>query len=99
MDVSLIAFVLEVWWLFRGHAQPFYIRPCVKDLPALRSRILNGPTCDEDLPISSHAAEIPPFTLMAWPVILAPPGPARNTAIAAKSSGRATPRCASFAAF
>jgi hypothetical protein len=41
---------------------------------------------------------MPPFTRIAWPVIFVPPGPARNTAIAARSSGCRDPGWGSFAA-
>jgi hypothetical protein len=46
-----------------------------------------------------HAAEIPPFTLIPWPVILAAPGPARNTASGAISTGVTTPSLALDSAF
>ena len=42
---------------------------------------------------------MPPFTEMAWPVSFAAPGPPRKTTSAARSSGSATPRSASEAAF
>jgi hypothetical protein len=42
---------------------------------------------------------MPPFTLIAWPVIFAAPGPARNTAIGAISAGVTTPSRARFSAF
>ena len=42
---------------------------------------------------------MPPFTLMAWPVSRADPGPPRKTISEARSSGSATPRYACAAAF
>jgi hypothetical protein len=40
----------------------------------------------------------PPFTLMIWPVILAAPGPQRNTVTGAMSAGVGRPRPARLAA-
>ena len=42
---------------------------------------------------------MPPFTLIACPVMRRAPGLARNKAIVAKSSASATPRCAIREAF
>src|SRR5258706_2607849 len=47
----------------------------------------------------AQATEMPPLMLIAWPVMRLAAGPARKTAIAARSVASATPRWAIAAAF
>lgn len=51
------------------------------------------------LTTACQAADIPPFTLIAWPVIFEAAGLARNTANGAISAGVTTPSFARLSAF